>query len=119
MENIMSDRKFKIGVSDWEFYFSGRKIKLDSLTKENVTLYADGKARIILDEISFNKEYIELFKTGAFLSRVMQQSNLVNSLNKISDTIEYEYKNLMIEKIKLISSNDSVTIAMIVLKTQE
>jgi hypothetical protein len=112
-------RKFKTSVSDWLLTFENKEeVAIETITKEIVTMFSSGKSNILLVDACFDSHFIDLFKENAVLSNIKQTFELRNSLGEKSDTIEYEYVNMKISKIKILSNVDGVADVAIFLKSK-
>lgn len=103
-------RKFKVSVSDWEIIFdSGETVVLNTLIRESVSMFADGKVNIKLNNATFDPKFISLFKEGAKVTNIKQKFDLRNCYGEITDEeIEYDYVEFYIKNVTFYSFSNSV-----------
>ena len=103
-------KKFKVGVSNWEVVFEHEeKIEFKEVSSQIVTMFSSGKVRIVLENVTFDNQFVELFKENQIVYTMKECFKLMDNVGQVTDNIEYEYNNLEVKKIKIISSTDSVT----------
>jgi len=108
---------FKIGVSNWILKFVNQTVEIKTISEEQITHTADGKIRIVLTDVTFKTNLIDLFKKGNNVEHVSQSFQLRNGFETKTYDIIYEYDNLKISDItyKSISDNLTVTECVIIL----
>jgi len=105
----MADKKFKIGVSDWEVTFeSGEVVIFNTVISESVTTFADGREKIKLENATFDAKFIELFKKGIKTIGLKEKFILMDSTGDIKESLEYNHICQNIKNIKIISALDNV-----------
>jgi arsenate reductase-like glutaredoxin family protein len=71
-------------------------------------MFADDKVRIKLKNANIDAKFIDLFKNKTKIKSIKQSFNLVNNMAEVVQKIEYEYNNLKISNIEIISCQDNV-----------
>jgi hypothetical protein len=109
---------FKAGVSDWILKFESDTVEIKTVSEEVVSYMADGKIKIVVSDVTFKKELLELFRKGNLVKQIIQSFWLFdNTGTKIADAT-YEYNNLVITDISYQAALDAFTDCNITFKSE-
>jgi hypothetical protein len=113
----MSEKVFKVSVSDWEITFDTDEIvKFTAVISEDVFIRADGKSKVKLTNADFDPKFIDLFKKDVKVKEVKQSFQLINSEGSIKEMVEYNYLWMTAKNVHIISAIDGVATVTLVLE---
>lgn len=107
----MKENLYKPSVSDWKLEFeNGKIIDIITIIKEVISSESSGKTEIILNDVCFKNEIIDLFRNKVKLLSITQSFRLVNSNGGLVQECEYGYNNPEIKNLTIISESDGIAV---------
>ena len=116
----MNALRFRTGVSNWTLDLDNdAEIIFKEVISESVTLFADGKVVVKLSNATFDIAFIDYFMDNIGIKRVNQFFELKDSEGNVTDGLDYNYYDMTIKKVVLISKTDSFGVVNVIFASKK